>query len=72
MSKKTNERTFWDLQAALKDVILNEFEKLPELLEQLTPKERADVLTRLSPYVLPRVESINENAKKSVFDNDFF
>lgn len=72
MSKKTNERTFWDLQAVLKDVILNEFDKLPELLEQLTPKERADVLTRLTPYVLPRVESINANAKKSVFDNDFF
>lgn len=72
MSKQTKERTFWDLQAALKGVILNEFEKLPELLDQLTPKERADVLTRLTPYVLPRVESINANASKSLFDDVMF
>lgn len=72
MKKQTNERTFWDLQAALKDVIMNEFEKLPELLNELTPKERADVLTRLTPYVLPRVESINASARKSVLDDVMF
>jgi hypothetical protein len=38
----------------LKDVVERELQGLEERLEQLTAKERVEVLTKLLPYVTPR------------------
>lgn len=47
-----------DLRATLKGIIQKEFEKLPEIIEGLEPKERIIILCRLMPFIMPKVETI--------------
>jgi hypothetical protein len=47
-----------DLRLFLKELMQREFEALPELLEQLEPKERINVMCKLVPFVLPKVEAV--------------
>ena len=47
-------KTAKQLRSALKNCVHNEFEKLPELLEELKPKERLELLVKLLPYALPK------------------
>ena len=47
-----------DLRLFLKELMQREFEALPELLEQLEPKERINVMCKLMPFVLPKVEAV--------------
>ena len=47
-----------DLRLFLKELMQREFEALPELLEQLEPKERINVICKLMPFVLPKVEAV--------------
>lgn len=46
------------LRAKLKRKMLEEIEKLPELLEQLEPDKRVDALIKILPFVLPKVEPV--------------
>ena len=47
---KSSERT----KQIITEILESESEKLPSLLDQLTPKERVDSFARLAAYVLPR------------------
>ena len=47
-----------DLRLFLKELMQREFEALPELLEQLEPKERIKLMCKLMPFVLPKVEAV--------------
>lgn len=47
-----------DLRLFLKELMQREFEALPELLEQLDPKERINVICKLMPFVFPKVEAV--------------
>lgn len=47
------------LREALKTIMKNEIEKLPETLEALDPKERLNVVCKLMPYVFPKVETVH-------------
>jgi hypothetical protein len=47
-----------DLRLFLKELMQREFEALPELLEQLEPKERINVICKLMPFVFPKVEAV--------------
>lgn len=49
-----NSTTTKQLRSVLKTCIQDEFEKLPELLEELKPKERLELLVKLLPYALPK------------------
>jgi len=48
-----------ELRETLKSIISDELERLPETLEQLTPKERVEVVLKLAAYVLPKVEPVS-------------
>ena len=50
------------LRAKLKNLIGSELEALPDLLNDLEPKERLDMIIRLMPYAMPKVESVCASA----------
>jgi len=56
--KGTPNKLTSELRSILKDVLSDELEKLPETLEALQPKERIEMIIKLVPYVLPKVESV--------------
>jgi len=47
------------LRESLKMIMKDEIERLPEMLEQLDPKERLNIVCKLMPYVFPKVESVS-------------
>jgi hypothetical protein len=47
-----------DLRKTLKAILKTEIEKLPEYLETLEPEKRLNVICKLIPFVLPKVESV--------------
>jgi hypothetical protein len=47
-----------DLRNALKDLVKNEIEQLPETLQGIEPKERISILCKLLPFVMPKVQAI--------------
>jgi hypothetical protein len=60
MSTKTKEQVLtMGLREALKNIMQNEIEKLPETLEALEPKERINIVCKLMPYVFPKIETIH-------------
>jgi hypothetical protein len=58
-NKKTNQVLTGDLREHLKSIFQKEIEKLPETLEGLEPKERLNVLCKMMPFILPKVESVH-------------
>jgi hypothetical protein len=46
------------LHVCLKDIVSKELARLPDLLEQLEPKERVRTILALLPYVTPKVETV--------------
>lgn len=50
-----------DLRNTLKAMMKKELEQLPETLKTLEPKERLNILCKLMPFVLPKVEGISHN-----------
>lgn len=57
-NKEQEQATVRALHARLKDLVRDEIERLPELLQQLEPKERVRTLLALLPYVTPKVETV--------------
>lgn len=47
-----------DLRANLKSLVEKELNQLPETLAALAPEKRLEVLLKLLPFVLPKVESV--------------
>lgn len=50
-----------ELRTALKNILHQEIELLPEHFESLEPKYRLEILIKLLPFVLPKVDSVNQN-----------
>ena len=48
-----------ELRTVLKDLLHQELEGLPDRLSKLEPKDRLDILVKLLPYCLPKIESIH-------------
>ena len=55
---KDNQANAPQLRDTLKNMMLQELEKLPDTLQQLTPKERAEILCKMMPFVFPKVNTI--------------
>jgi HPt (histidine-containing phosphotransfer) domain-containing protein len=53
-----------DLRTDLKAFVQSELDQLPELMQQLEPKDRLTILTRILPFVLPRVDQIAHTANE--------
>ena len=52
----TPNRLTKELRAALKNILHQEIELLPEHLSKLEPKDRLELLVKLLPFTLPKVE----------------
>jgi hypothetical protein len=48
-----------ELRKTLKGIVASELEALPGTLEQLEPRERLELLVKLLPFCLPKVDSIS-------------
>jgi hypothetical protein len=55
----TVNKTTKEIRTVLKDVINKELINIDTLLTQLEPKARLELVIKLIPYVLPKVESVN-------------
>ena len=58
-SAGTPNRLTKELRKVLKDLLHKELENLSTHLDSLEPKERLEILTKLLPYVVPKVQSIH-------------
>jgi dsRNA-specific ribonuclease len=63
--KGTPNKLTKEIRKILKDLIHKELEKIEENLYTLDPKQRIELLIKLMPYVLPKVETINESDSES-------
>ena len=69
--KGTPNRLTKELRTILKNVLYNELENIEELLESLEPKERVELVIKLIPFILPKVDKIGHTYNEP-FDAGFF
>lgn len=48
-----------EMRGILKEIIAKEIATIPETLEKMEPDKRLDVILKLIPYVLPKIEPIS-------------
>lgn len=63
-TKGTPNRLTKELRSALKNILHDEIEQMPEHLAKLDAKERIELVVKMMPYVLPRVELVSPNANE--------
>ena len=63
--KGTPNKLTKEIRKILNDIVHKELEKVEENLNTLEPKHRLEVLIKLMPYALPKVESISETDLES-------
>ena len=56
--KGTPNKLTKEIRTVLKDLIYKELDEIKEHLDSLEPKKRIEIVIKLIPYVLPKVESI--------------
>lgn len=62
MNSKNKEQVItMTVRETLKTIMKKEIEKLPEQLETLETKERLNILCKLMPFVLPKIDTIHAN-----------
>lgn len=54
----TPNRVTKELRETLKGIVAGELDALPETLKELTPKERLDLVIKLLPFCMPKIQSI--------------
>ena len=64
--KGTPNRLTKELRTILKEALHKELESIGELLEQLEPKERIEVLIKLMPFVFPRMNRVSHSMDEPV------
>jgi hypothetical protein len=69
--KGTPNRLTKELRAILKGALHKELESIGELLEQLEPKERIEVLIKLMPFVFPRMNKVSHSMDEPVNFSDW-
>ena len=50
-----------NIRNTLKELMQKELEQLPDTLKELEPVQRLNILCKLVPYVLPKIESVTHN-----------
>ena len=62
--KGTPNKLTKEIRTVLKDLIFEELAEIKEHLDSLEPKQRIEIVIKLIPYVLPKVESIIHSANE--------
>ena len=57
--KGTPNRMTKELRTVLKDLLYEEIEALQERLDALEPRERVELLIKLMPFALPKVNGVS-------------
>ena len=58
-----------ELRNTLKEIVQKEIRDLPKHLETLDPKDRISIVTKLMPYVFPKVQTVHlTEGEPNVFD----
>ena len=60
----TPNRMTKELRSILKDMMYQEIEIIQDHLDQLSPKERVELLIKLMPFVLPKTTSISHTTNE--------
>lgn len=58
-----------ELRVLLKDVLFKELYELHVHLDKLQPKERLEIIIKLMPYVMPRIETIQMEKGEGSFND---
>lgn len=66
----TPNRVTKELREVLKGVIDRELAQITHTLEQLPARERLDVVIKLLPYCMPKIDTINGRYDKDPLDWD--
>jgi len=62
-----------ELRNILKDIVSQELENMPGLLNKLEPEKRLEILVKLLAYVLPKIEPVQaKQDEPSEFGLDLF
>ncbi|MET3730706.1 hypothetical protein [Moheibacter stercoris] len=67
--KGTPNKTTAELKELIKTFVESEIEEAENLLIELTPKERLDILCKLLPYVLPKQTELISDSDRTVTIN---
>ena len=62
--KGTPNKLTKEIRTVLKDLIYKELDQIQEHLNSLEPKQRLELVIKLIPYVLPKVDSISHAANE--------
>ena len=62
--KGTPNRMTKELRVLLKDILYQELEQLQKRLELLEPKQRIELIIKLTPYILPKVNNISHTTNE--------
>ena len=62
--KGTPNRMTKELRSILKDMMYQEIDIIQDHLDQLSPKERIEILIKLMPFVLPKTTSISHTTNE--------
>ena len=68
--KGTPNKLTKEIRIILKNILAKEIENLPQILEHLEPRERAELLIKIFPFVLPKVRNIRQENNEPI-DFDF-
>jgi hypothetical protein len=55
-----------DMRAALQTILESEIEILPQLLEKMKPDKRAEILSRLLPFVVPKNINVRDTGPVTI------
>jgi hypothetical protein len=50
-----------EMRSILKTALSEQIKELPKLIEGLSPKEKADIIIKLLPYIVPKLNPIEES-----------
>ena len=62
--KGTPNRLTKELRSVLKDIVYQELEEIEKHLDELEPKERLELVLKLMPYTLPKVNNISHTTNE--------
>ena len=62
--KGTPNKLTKEIRTVLKDLIYKELDEIEEHLDSLEPNQRIEIVIKLIPYVLPKVESISHSTNE--------
>ena len=62
----TPNRLTKELRTVLKEIVFKELEQLHDTMQSLEPKDKLELLIKILPFVLPKVDNIKSNSDEPI------